>query len=481
MSDYLKSNIVLILSFLFIMANAVFIAMEMYWFSAIPFVLVLFLLAFIALDKLVWFIVFATPLSVNLEELAFGGIGMFLPTEPLMFGIMILFFIRLAIDKTFDHKIVRHPISVLIYTYLIWIGISTITSTMPIVSLKFLVAKLWFIVVFYFIVSQLFVRVRNIRLFFWLFVIPLTAVAIYTFIHHSLFGFEERPAHWVMQPFFKDHTVYGAVMSMIFPIVILLLVMKRYAHYRLITFCIMSIFILGIVFSYGRAAWLSLIFAFVIYLVYLFRIRFSVLFIVISGLAIALTLYWNNVINKLEQNTQDSTGTRLAEHVQSISNITTDASNLERINRWNSAIAMFEVKPFFGWGPGTYSFQYAPFQSPQDKTIISTNAGDMGNAHSEILGPLAEQGLLGPILYLLLLTFFFYKGSVLYKKLPAGELKEIVLFVLLAMSTYIINGSLNNFLDTDKASVPFWAFIAIIVSIDIHREEMLKEIEQSTT
>src|SRR5690606_3361999 len=123
-------------------------------------------------------------------------------------------------------------------------------------------------------------------------------------------------------------------------------------------------------------------------------------------------VYWNNVLNKLEQNTQDSTGTQLSEHIQSISNITTDASNLERINRWNSALEMFEEKPFFGWGPGTYAFQYAPFQSAQDKTIISTNAGDMGNAHSELLGPLSEQGIFGPLLYVLLLVFFYYKGSV---------------------------------------------------------------------
>lgn len=461
------------------MANSVFIALEMYWFSAIPFILVLFLLAFVALDKLIWFIVFTTPLSVNLEEMAFGGIGMFLPTEPLMFGVMILFFLRLAMDRNFDNKIAMHPISIVIYVYLIWIGITTITSTMPLVSVKFLTAKLWFIITFYFIASQLFVKVKNIRLFFWLFVIPLTGVAIYTFIHHSIYGFEERPAHWVMQPFFKDHTVYGAVMAMLFPIVILLFVMKRYAHYRLITFFLFVVFILGIVFSYGRAAWLSSVFAFCVYLIFLFRIRFSVLFTAVSILAVVLAVYWNNVLDRLEQNTQDSTGTQLAEHIQSISNITTDASNLERINRWNSALSMFEVKPFFGWGPGTYSFQYAPFQSHQDKTIISTNAGDMGNAHSELLGPLSEQGIMGPLLYVLLLVFFYYKGSVLYKRLPPGELRQIVLFVLLAMSTYVINGTLNNFLDTDKVSVPFWAFIAMIVSIDIYRKKMLIEIQQS--
>jgi hypothetical protein len=39
----------------------------------------------------------------------------------------------------------------------------------------------------------------------------------------------------------------------------------------------------------------------------------------------------------------------------------------------------------------------------------------------------------------------------------------------------MINGTLNNFLDTDKASVPFWAFIAMITAIDLHNRKMLTE------
>ena len=33
-------------------------------------------MAFFRLDKLMWFIVFTTPLSLNLEELEIGGVGM---------------------------------------------------------------------------------------------------------------------------------------------------------------------------------------------------------------------------------------------------------------------------------------------------------------------------------------------------------------------------------------------------------------------
>ena len=50
MTDYLKHNMVLILSFLFIMTNGVLIAMENYWFSLVPFALALGLMAFFAFN-----------------------------------------------------------------------------------------------------------------------------------------------------------------------------------------------------------------------------------------------------------------------------------------------------------------------------------------------------------------------------------------------------------------------------------------------
>lgn len=473
MSEELKSNWVLILSFLFIMTNSALIALEQYWFAVIPFALVLLMLAFVATDKLMWFIVFTTPLSLNLEELEFGGVGMFLPTEPLLFGVMLIFFLKLLYDKTFDIRVLKHPITIAILINITWIILTTLTSTMPFVSLKFLLARMWFVVAFYFVGTQLFKSVKNIRLFAWLYLIPLAGVALYTFIHHSTYGFAERPAHWVMQPFFKDHTVYGAVLAMMFPIMLMLLVLKRYKKYRLISAMMLIVLALGIVFSYGRAAWISLLVAFALSLVYLLKLKGSFVLSAAGLVLLFVGLFWGDIINNFEKNEQDSTSENLGEHVQSITNISTDASNLERINRWNSAIEMFRRKPILGWGPGTYAFQYAPFQSSEDITIISTNAGDGGNAHSEFIGPLAETGILGSLSFVLILIMFYYRASILYFRLPKSELRVIVFFVILAFTSYIINGTLNNFLDTDKASVPFWAFIAIIATIDLNYKKFL--------
>jgi putative inorganic carbon (hco3(-)) transporter len=71
---------------------------------------------------------------------------------------------------------------------------------------------------------------------------------------------------------------------------------------------------------------------------------------------------------------------------------------------------MFLERPVLGWGPGTYQMVYAPYQLAQDHTIITTNFGDLGNAHSEYLGPLAEMGLPGMILFIVLCAFILITG-----------------------------------------------------------------------
>ena len=182
----------------------------------------------------------------------------------------------------------------------------------------------------------------------------------------------------------------------------------------------------------------------------------------------------DSLLMDLESNKQDSSS-NLTEHVESISNVSSDASNLERINRWKSAWEMFQDKPVFGFGPGTYTFEYAPYQQSKNKTIISTNAGDGGNAHSEYLGPLSEQGVIGCLLFILIVFSVIAAGVRVYKSHLSKESRMIGLSVLLGLVTYYLHGILNNFLDTDKASALFWGFSVILMVLDIKRQKLQKD------
>ena len=135
---------------------------ETYLAFALPMVVGILLLYVFSLDKVLLLVAFLTPLSITLERLA-GGLAVSLPAEPLLAGILVMFFAKLIYDRKFDLKIARHPISIVIYIMFIWMLFTTITSEMPVVSLKFMVSRLWFVIPSYFLCAELFKNPKNIN------------------------------------------------------------------------------------------------------------------------------------------------------------------------------------------------------------------------------------------------------------------------------------------------------------------------------
>ncbi|MBR0073887.1 MAG: O-antigen ligase family protein, partial [Bacteroidales bacterium] len=131
---------------------------------------------------------------------------------------------------------------------------------------------------------------------------------------------------------------------------------------------------------------------------------------------------------------------------------------------------MFDERPVTGWGPGTYQFVYAGYQRSYQLSTISTNAGNLGNAHSEYIGPLSEQGVLGTAAVLLVFGITFASGVRVYRTLREKDkrMANLALSITLGLLTYYIHGIFNNFLDTDKLSVPFWGFTAVVVAFDVY-------------
>jgi putative inorganic carbon (HCO3(-)) transporter len=451
----------------FALLNGILVANEFFYASLLPVMLAIVLMAFFALDKLVLFIVFLTPLSVNLTDIGLG-VGLTLPTDPLLFGVMLIFILKLFAEQKFDKGIADHPITLAITINLVWIGITTITSEMPLVSLKYFVSRLWYVITFFFVMTQLFRNFKNIKWFLGMYMTGFVCIICYTIIHHGMYGFMEQPAHWVMSPFFNDHTSYGAALAMFYPVLIGLVFKSSYSKsWKVVFFGVLMLFTVALILSYTRAAWVSLIGALGVYILIRLRIKFSTVIGIAAVFFVALFISWDTIVMKMEQNRQDSSA-EITEHIQSITNISTDASNLERLNRWSAAWRMFKERPFVGWGPGTYMFQYAPFQLSSEKTRISTNAGDKGNAHSEYIGPLSESGVFGMLSFLILIICVVYYSITLYPRIKNKEHRMYLINLFLGLVTYLIHGILNNFLDTDKASAPFWGFIAAIVAIEVY-------------
>ena len=454
----------LLLTALFTLFNS----FRLEYLSFFPIGLLFIYLAIFQTEKFFLFIAFLTPLSVNIEEYV-DGFGLYLPTEPLLFGFM-LWFIFLQLKKPFlDPHIWRHPIIITVLAYLTWVLITSITSSDSIVSFKFLLSKLWFIVPILIFGTYFFKNHENRVRFLWYFIAACSMVVCYTLVHHYKYGFGEEEGHWVMWPFFKDHTIYGAIIALCLPISLALLKQKgRPALSKAILILINLILIIGLIFSYTRAAWLSVICASIVGALVYFKVNFKLLsFVAILSIGM-IYAQWDKIQMVLAKNTHEHTTEAFDEKIQSAANVTTDASNLERINRWDCAYQMFKKKPLIGFGPGTYAFEYAAFQDPENLTIISTNFGDMGNAHSEYLSALSESGLIGMLLFMSVVAAIFYSTIRLYHRYEKNnDVKILIMGIIVSLASYFIHAFLNNYLDTDKAAIPIWAMCAMVVSMTI--------------
>jgi len=440
-----------------------------YPYNLLPVVLIIVYTAIFHLQKLVFFLAFCTPLAITLKELGLSdGMDLSLPSEPLMAGIMVLYLFNQLSSNITDKKFINHPVTLLIIVQLSWMFFTTLTSTEILISLKYLISRLWFIFSCYIIMPHLFQSKKNIINFVYCYAAALALVVFYTVVQHAKFNFNDKAADWVVSPFYNDHTAYGAALAMFIPIMLCFVFIKSISGYmRIFALGLFCLFVFAIILSFARAGWLSLIVAFSIFVTLVFRIKFRTILITLITLGSLFYVFQTEIFIALGRNNTDAEG-GFSNNIESVSNISTDASNLERLNRWSCAIRMWEDKPILGWGPGTYMFKYAPYQLSSERTIISTNFGTNGNAHSEYLGPLSEQGIFGLLIVIAILLYCTSLGYRLVYSVAEPEVRILVIGLFLGLMTYFVHGFLNNFLDTDKLSLPFWSFLAALVSIDIY-------------
>lgn len=157
------------------------------------------------------------PLSI---EFSFSDrLGTDLPDEPLMVGVSLLaFFLFIYHRKKISRNLVLHPLMLLFLLWISWMGITALVSTTPWLSLKFMLAKGWYTGAFL-VAPLLWLRTRTdiqqmIRYLF----IPLLSIAVLTLVRHAFSGFSFSTASEVVQPFFRNHVLYSAMLVTAVPV-----------------------------------------------------------------------------------------------------------------------------------------------------------------------------------------------------------------------------------------------------------------------
>jgi O-antigen ligase len=417
-----------------------------------------------------YYLVLIALIPLSLDAIIGGGAKLSLPSEGLL---VLAISVLLFFNKAYTTGIVRamkHPISQIIGLLFIIELFSTLFSSHIDVSLKRLAIQLIFTLGF-FMVLQMTETKKWLITPFLAYAIGLIPVMYFTLQNHIHINFQPQGVFSICQPYFNDHTIYGACLAFIIPLLIILVfqnnVMQLSVQQKTGLGLLLVVIMASEVLALSRASLLSLIVALLFYALLRYKVSFKWLIAGLMTLIIGVWSFSDAIYASVEKNEAVSNDGELVNHFSSVVNVKNDASNLERINRWICAYRMFEDRPWLGFGPGTYQFEYNRYQTVANKTYISTNTGDRGNAHSEYLAFLSETGIMGFLGFVALVLASLYYGMQNHYRIADPFLKRLNLGVLLGLITYYFHAVFNSFLDQNKMAFLVYASLGVIVWINL--------------
>ena len=465
-----QGGILAVLAVLSTVAMVVAICTGTLWPAAIPAALLVLWLVVVDFRQVFFLMLAAIPLSIEAELP--GGLGTDLVSEPLMWLltlVAVLWFFKHY--RSVDAGFVRHPITLLLLAHLAWITVCTASSETFVVSFKYLLAKGWYVIVFYCLASRVLREERDFRTLVWWFFVPLFCIVPVVLARHAAIDFSFKDVEYVMGPFFRNHVMYACMLAIFIPFVWY----ARYWHRRgsgawwLLTGGIV-LFLVGINFAYTRAAYVALVAAVAIYWAMRRRLMKWALMLTVAGagLFIAFIDRGDNWLEFAPDYERTVTHTRFDNLLEATTKLQ-DISTMERVYRWVAATYMVRDKPFTGFGPGNFYFFYKKYTVTSFKTYVSGNPERSG-IHNYYLMTTVEQGIPGLVIFLSLCLFVMLRGERIYHETSNPARRRMLVASLLCFILIDLLMLMNDFVETDKIGSFFFLSLAMIVNVDLKNQ-----------
>lgn len=450
-------------------------------FAAFPLVLLLIFVAIIDFRKIFWLLMCCIPISAEIELP--GGFSTDLPTEPLivgsMLGFILLIISQIRSNDGLDARFLRHPLTLFIGVYVMWTAVTALNSEAGFISLKYFIAKIWYIVTFYFLAGLIFKDLHNIRTFFWCIFIPLSITIIITLIRHALIGFSFEEVTYVVQPYFRNPVMYACTLALFFPFILLARTWYPSGSWqrRILNFGIL-LFLIGIQFSFKRVGYVALIAAIGFYGLIRLRWLRGVLLVGLCVVAIGINFLvqknkYLDFAPRYERAITHSSFSDLLEATYKLE----DISTMERVYRWVAGFRMVERHPYMGFGPGTFYTFYKSYTVRSFQTYVSDNPEHSG-IHCQYLMIAVEQGIIGALIFIALCCLGLIWGEKLVQRLlqkqgTEGGQKWLPLVATVSASFFIILLLImvNDLIETDKIGSFFFMNLAWLVNLDLETKK----------
>lgn len=463
-TSYYSSLHYFILAAIFLISTGIAVYSGFDWVILIPFAVLFFYFGWQNWSFIFFLLIFLIPWSIEYNFTP--TLGTDLPDEPLMLLTAGLFLLNWVYKPGYlDKSTWRHPVIALLLFHFTWIIFSVIFSSDWLISLKYLLAKSWYLLAFVLAPLILFREKKWIRLTALLFLFSMMTVTIISLIRHYQLGFTFETINKAVAPFFRNHVNYSAMLACALPVLVACWQMNK--KWRLFISGLMAIVLLALFLSFARGAWLALVVGAVSYLL----ISIRKLFVVFVGsiILIIAAVFWLKSNDRYLEYSHNFRTTifhkNFKQHLRATYQLK-DVSTAERFNRWIAGVRMVGDRGELGYGPGTFYYNYKPYAIPVFKTWVSKNE-EQSTVHNYFLLLAIEQGLPGLVIFLLLLGAMICYAEKIYHNAEDKFYRVAAMACGVMLMMIITVNFLSDLIETDKVGSLFFLCLACLVAIDI--------------
>lgn len=404
---------------------------------------------------------FCVPLSY---EMYFSiGLGTDLPTEQLMWFLTAVCLWTFVVKwRRIPALYVVNPISLSILFVVAWVLLTVFTSQSLLHSIKYFLAKIWYIVALYCAPLFLLKSDHDVKKLFKYLNIGLFISILSVFARHIFEGLTYESINFVLWPFYRNHVNYASMMAVALPFVLWYtyqLKSKKWFRYCLATFIF---YLVALYFTYTRAAILSVVLA----VPFLLVVKWKLVRFAFAGAVVVVGLFFGSMIHKYNfldyaPNYETTIQHLDFEDVLSATYRLEDLSTMERFYRWVAGYNMIKERPVFGFGPANFYSFYKAYTVKAFTTYVSDNE-DQSGIHNYYLMLLVEQGIPGLLIFIALIFFTLQVGEQLYHShLPESD-RQLILAALCSIFIALTISFMNDMLETDKVGAVFFLSLALI-------------------
>ncbi len=437
-----------------------------YWLAGVPVLCWVLAQAAVDMRPFFWILLVMIPLGTEVELP--GGFGTDLPTEPLAVGLTAWLVLHAARHwSDYDHRTFGGPIALLLYLHVTWILVATGFGELKLLSIKFSLAKLWYVGAFFLVPLLLLRRPDRVTTFAYCVFWPLLFVALQSLLRHATYGFSFADQFHTLHPFMRNHVAYAGCLATFTPWVGYLLWHRRRTgrSWRWLAMGVLPLWGAAIFFSYTRAAYVALALAGGAYLLLRWGLLRPALALgVAAGIGVAVYLVHDHKYLEYAPNFDTTIAHQEFNDLISATYQLEDISTMERFYRWVAGGNMVPYRPATGFGPGNFVELYQGYTNNNFETYVSDNPERSG-IHNYFLMTLVEQGYPGLFFLLLFFGSIFWYGSQYYRQQADPAARAALVAALLSVVIVVAFSLINDLLETDKVGSLFFVATAIVVTM----------------